>query len=268
VTVRRFRAGLWSPGSVRLGAVTAAFFLVPAMWACQAEPEREGLRVPGEGPAVQEQELPEGVLPPPDPDPVLPDPVPPVALPIPEAPGLRTLSADTVQGWTGPGGRPFEVTLRTPADQSHLQARIGQASFLLPARLTGPTLVQYPCTSCHEGVTVFADRIPDAHRNIQPVHPATTGGTCSTCHVPDAVERLFVPGEPSASMDHAYRLCAQCHSPQVRDWAGGVHGKRLEGWSGRRVVMNCADCHDPHSPGLVSRIPYPGPQLPRRDGRP
>lgn len=211
---------------------------------------------------------PQGVVPGPGEDPVLPDPADPTVPPPPEPPGIRTVAADPAQVWTGPGDRPFEVTLRTPADPAHLSVRIGQRTFALPARTSGPALVQYPCTSCHEGVVLMAERIPDAHRNIQPVHPSTTGATCSTCHVPDSVQRLTVPGGGTVTMDHAYQLCAQCHAPQVRDWAAGAHGKRLEGWSGRRVVMNCADCHDPHSPAVPRRVPFPGPQLPRAGGSP
>jgi hypothetical protein len=207
-----------------------------------------------------------GVIPETGPDVVRPDPARDEAEPLPEPPALRTLAAVEVEGWRGPGDLPFYVTLRTPGDASYLHTRIGRQGFDLAARKQDHVLIQYPCTSCHEGVTLMADRIPDAHRNIQPLHPSTTGATCSTCHVSEAVERLHVPGEGTTTMDHAYRLCAECHSPQVRDWAAGVHGKRLEGWTGRRVLMNCADCHDPHSPGLAPRVPYPGPRLPAGGG--
>ena len=50
-------------------------------------------------------------------------------------------------------------------------------------------------------------------------------------------------------------------------WAGGAHGKRLDGWQGRRVLMGCADCHDPHRPALETRIPFRAPQLQRARGR-
>jgi hypothetical protein len=220
---------------------------------------------------VQERPLPSvlrGVIPDPGPDVVRPDPARDDLEPLPESPTLRTLAAVEVEGWRGPGDTPFYVTLRTPGDATHLRTDIGRQGFDLAARKQDRVLIQYPCTSCHEGVTLMADRIPDAHRNIQPLHPSTTGATCATCHVSEAVERLHVPGVGTTTMDHAYRLCAECHSPQVRDWAAGVHGKRLEGWSGRRVLMNCADCHDPHSPGLVPRIPYPGPRLQGAGGEP
>lgn len=107
----------------------------------------------------------------------------------------------------------------------------------------------------------MGDRIEDAHADIQATHPEAAGTTCTFCHVADSVELLALHDASTTTLDHAYRLCAQCHVSETRDWAAGVHGKRLEGWYGRRIVMNCADCHDPHRPGLEPRIPYPGPSL-------
>jgi hypothetical protein len=34
------------------------------------------------------------------------------------------------------------------------------------------------------------------------------------------------------------------------------------GWSGRRVVVGCADCHDPHRPATETRPPMAGLSLP------
>ena len=110
------------------------------------------------------------------------------------------------------------------------------------------------------------DRIGDAHQNIRPVHPKATGAVCSTCHAAENVERLVVKTNERPTLDHSYQLCAKCHFSQVEAWAGGGHGKRLDGWQGRRVVMGCTDCHDPHSPALVPRVPFPGPTLPPRRG--
>ena len=179
-----------------------------------------------------------------------------------EPSALVTVASEPVQGRSGPGGAPFEVALRTAGRASHLQRRIGGRTFALGLRTTDVALTEYPCSSCHQGRVVTGPRDPDVHQNIQPVHPAESGAACATCHVTSAVDRLALPDGETVSLDHAYRLCAQCHFSQVDAWAGGSHGKRLDGWRGRRVVMGCADCHDPHRPTLTKRVPFAGPRLP------
>ena len=181
---------------------------------------------------------------------------------------LGTVSAGPVLGWKGPGGRPFEVTLRTSDPASALARRFGTVTMRNSLRTRAPNVGQYPCTSCHMGrATRLADtRIADAHQNIKPAHPAQTGGLCSTCHAPDNVELLALKSGARTTLDHAYRLCAQCHFAQAQAWAGGAHGKRLDGWQGRRVVMGCADCHDPHNPAIEPRLPFRAPHIERIRG--
>jgi hypothetical protein len=182
---------------------------------------------------------------------------------------LGGVTAASVEHWRGPGGEPFEVTLRTTDPATALARRFGSITMNTALRERSPDLGQYPCASCHLGrrIVMADDRIGDAHRNITSVHPVQTGGTCSTCHSPDNVEMLALKSGESATLDHTYRLCAQCHFSQAEAWAGGAHGKRLDGWQGRRVVMGCADCHDPHKPGLEPRIPFRAPQIERPRGR-
>lgn len=188
---------------------------------------------------------------------------------IPPEPGeVRTVAAHQVDDWTGPGGEPFHVTQRLPGDPTHLHRTIGTEDFPLTLREGDGTLIQYPCSSCHQGVTITAQRDPDAHGNIHPVHPSRIGSMCSSCHVPQAVDRLTLNTGEEVTLDHAYRLCAQCHFQEAEAWAAGAHGKRLYGWSGQRVIMNCADCHDPHNPAAPVRNPYPGPRLPLGGGEP
>jgi len=185
------------------------------------------------------------------------------------APGALTmLPAAPVTGWKGPGERPFEVTLRTADPVSALARRFGTITLRTSLRARTPDLGQYPCTSCHLGrrMVLADERVADAHQNIKPIHPAQTGAACSTCHAPDNVEYLALKSGERATLDHAYRLCAQCHFSQADAWAGGGHGKRLDGWQGRRVVMGCGDCHDPHKPTLEPRIPFRAPQLQRPRG--
>jgi hypothetical protein len=182
---------------------------------------------------------------------------------------LATVRAEPVIGRTGPGGQSFEVALRSGGDASHTTRQIGTHAFDLGLRVRRMDLSQYPCTSCHVngGFTPGVDRVADAHRNIQPSHPRETGAACVNCHATEDVSRLALGSGDRATLDHAYRLCAQCHSPQVEDWAAGAHGKRLDGWQGRRIVMNCADCHDPHHPETETRIPFGPPRITRTGAR-
>jgi hypothetical protein len=178
---------------------------------------------------------------------------------------LRTVATAPVMNWTGPGGKPFEVQIRTEDPATANARRFGTITLRNSARRRSPDLGQYPCTSCHlgRGMVLRDARIKDAHQNIKPDHPAQTGATCATCHAADNVELLALRNGERATLDHAYRVCAQCHFSQAESWAGGAHGKRLDGWQGRRVVMGCADCHDPHKPAIESRTPFRAPQLKR-----
>jgi hypothetical protein len=179
----------------------------------------------------------------------------------PAAPKTRQTSP--VDGWRGPGDQSFDVVARSSELEPGHARRFG--SVTLQTALRARPLGQYPCTSCHLGrKVVMADkRVTDAHQNIQPVHPKQTGALCSTCHAADNVELLALEDGKRASLDESYRLCAECHFAQVGAWAAGAHGKRLDGWQGRRVVMACPDCHDPHKPALQPRIPFRAPRIER-----
>ena len=178
---------------------------------------------------------------------------------------LRTVATAPVLSFTGPGGKPFEVQIRTEDPSTANARRFGTITLRNSARVRSPGLGQYPCTSCHlgRGMILRDARITDAHQDIKPDHPKQTGATCATCHAPDNVELLALKNGERATLDHAYRVCAQCHFAQAEAWAGGAHGKRLDGWLGRRVVMGCADCHNPHQPALEPRTPFRAPQLKR-----
>jgi hypothetical protein len=189
------------------------------------------------------------------------------ALNMTRQPGaLATVPAEPGEVWTGPGNRAFEVATRTSEREAGHARRFG--SITLQTALRARPLGQYPCTSCHLGrkVVMAEKRITDAHQNIQPVHPEQTGALCSTCHAADDVELLTLESGERAVLDDSYRLCAQCHFAQADAWGAGTHGKRLDGWQGRRVLMGCADCHDPHKPDLEPRIPFRAPQIERTRG--
>lgn len=178
---------------------------------------------------------------------------------------LATVASAPVAEWKGPGNRPFEVTVRTIDPVSSTSRKFGTTTLRTSLRARTPDIGQFPCTSCHLGrAIVMADeRVKDAHQNIKPVHPKQTGAACSTCHAPDNVELLALKSGERVTLDHTYRLCAQCHYSQAEAWAAGAHGKRLDGWQGKRVILGCAECHDPHKPAIEQRIPFRAPQLER-----
>jgi hypothetical protein len=196
------------------------------------------------------------------------------AMPLPaivnsEPGALRTVTSEPVHGRTGPGGQPFEVALRTSDTRAGHARRFGMRTLQVQLRTTAPDMVNYPCSSCHAGraIVMTDDRIADAHTSLRVVHPGETGAACATCHAQDDVELLALRSGERASLDHAYRVCAQCHFAQADAWAAGAHGKRLDGWQGRRVVMGCTDCHDPHAPALTARLPFRAPRLHRPGSR-
>ena len=180
---------------------------------------------------------------------------------------LAGVAAVPVHGdWTGPGGESFRVAVRPASGAEYRFRRIGTRTFYLPLRLDSAETPQEQCSSCHKAQGVVdgrsAEEALDVHENIQPVHPNQTGAQCLTCHSADDPSRLRLEVGGTTPLNHAYELCAQCHFSQVESWAKGAHGKRLVGWRGQRVVMGCADCHDPHDPGAKQRIPMAGLSLP------
>jgi hypothetical protein len=181
---------------------------------------------------------------------------------------LATVAATPVTDFEGPGGKPFEVTVRTVDPVSSTSRKFGTITLRTALRARAPDIGQFPCTSCHLGraIVIADERVKDAHQNIKPVHPKLLGAHCSTCHSADNVEHLALKSGETATLDHTYRLCAQCHFSQAKSWANGAHGKRLDGWQGRRVVLGCADCHDPHKPAIEKRVPFRAPRLERPRG--
>ena len=177
-----------------------------------------------------------------------PAPEPPVSLETDVA-VLRALKAvpSMPSALENPSGAPFFVAQRTHQ------------------------IAQYPCATCHQQALQEPERERISQRwshvNIQLAHGQTAGMDCQTCHDYADMRQLRLHNGSAVDFDQSYLVCQQCHFQQVRDWAGGAHGKRLAGWRGQRVIKNCADCHDPHAPAFEPRFPVQGPTIPRAGAR-
>jgi len=126
---------------------------------------------------------------------------------------------------------------------------------------------QYPCSSCHDRPLPDPDLSEavhkDMHVDISVAHAPAQTMDCRTCHNSANLDTLHLNDGTPISFDHSYQLCTQCHFEQGRDWIGGAHGKRLEIWRGKRVVVNCTECHNAHAPQFDERWPLAFPNIPR-----
>ncbi len=151
-----------------------------------------------------------------------------------------------------------------PPDSRHLTADVkrevvafvnqpGHGDFFVETR--SDKLAHAPCSGCHEGA-VPNNAQPQAHWDITLEHAPPQVMNCATCHDPahhgDGL--IFLSGTKT-TFDRSYQVCRQCHFEQARDWAGGAHGKRLETWTGERIVRSCTGCHNPHQPKFHKRLP-------------
>ncbi|NJO55667.1 MAG: hypothetical protein HC834_04110 [Rhodospirillales bacterium] len=123
-----------------------------------------------------------------------------------------------------------------------------------------PRMEGMPCSQCHNEplAAVIAKRPKDqalSHWQVKLQHAPETVMNCQTCHGTGNMDELVMLSGKPASFNEPYTLCAQCHATQAKDWAGGAHGKRLDGWAGKRVAENCTGCHNPHSPAFETRWP-------------
>jgi hypothetical protein len=122
-----------------------------------------------------------------------------------------------------------------------------------------PAIVKHPCSACHtvplERMRGAAGSPRRAHWDVKLDHAPAAVMACGTCHTPDAPGTLRTLQQTKVDFDHSYQVCAQCHARQADDWAAGAHGKRAGGWAPPRVVLPCAQCHDPHQPRWDTRWP-------------
>jgi uncharacterized CHY-type Zn-finger protein len=153
-------------------------------------------------------------------------------------------------------------------------------SFLDPApwRQTYADLVQakedlsdFDCYVCHdekEPPPIRFDEnhnivLPDEHSNIRLEHGShDRNNLCYNCHNEQNLLTFQTRDGRELAFEHSTALCGSCHGPTYRDWEGGAHGRTSGYWDLSRGPMHrldCANCHDPHSPAIPKRTPAPGP---------
>lgn len=116
------------------------------------------------------------------------------------------------------------------------------------------------CASCH------ANRLPDLEtsrgKELTEFHQGLhfSHGTlkCVSCHNPGDYNSLRLAEGRSVPFAEVQSLCAQCHTPQARDYQHGAHGGMNGHWDlsrGPRQRKGCIDCHDPHAPKFPGMVP-------------
>lgn len=112
------------------------------------------------------------------------------------------------------------------------------------------------CQECHGSTNNIPQNVSN-HDHIKLNHASENIMNCTTCHQEKDTWELHLLNkqDEAVSINHPYRVCAQCHFQQVNDWGHGAHGKRVGGWQGIRVVKNCTDCHNPHAPQFPKKMP-------------
>ncbi|WP_437774267.1 hypothetical protein [Sorangium sp. So ce1097] len=124
--------------------------------------------------------------------------------------------------------------------------------------------IRAACVTCHslrrpEALPASAAELDEFHVGLRFEHG---GLSCASCHVIGDQDTLRKADGEILPMRDAMQLCAQCHGPQLRDYAKGAHGGMSGNYAGgARVRNHCVDCHDPHVPAFQPSMPV----LPLRD---
>jgi hypothetical protein len=124
------------------------------------------------------------------------------------------------------------------------------------------------CVACHEERKVAA-RCETCHKETrEPRHANVVlrhaeGHHCLDCHHEKDRDYLRLASGQKVPFEESYRVCGQCHGPNLRDWKNGLHGKRTGMWDGEKTYLLCVHCHkDPHAPRFPAMAPLPPPARP------
>jgi hypothetical protein len=144
----------------------------------------------------------------------------------------------------------------------------------------------FPCTKCHDNKFVDSRvrELQEEHTKLTFEHGGGRFWCYDACHKGTDIDNLVSLRGRRISYDESYKVCGQCHFQRL-DWFFGGHGKRqgaweeqrqipviademkiedrnqLGRWVGDRVILNCTECHDAHSPSIKPFEPSPPPKI-------
>lgn len=127
-----------------------------------------------------------------------------------------------------------------------------------------PYLETYSClVLCHDKLTVnpVVRPLTEFH-TLRTVRHGPAIRWCGSCHDLYDLDRLRMLDSSQVSFDESFRICAQCHGEQFRDWEAGIHGLQTGSWRGPQARRSCTFCHDPHVPGTPRVAALPAPERP------
>jgi len=119
----------------------------------------------------------------------------------------------------------------------------------------------YPCNQCHEAIQPNAEIRPLSAPHDSELTHGRGLIWCLSCHDVANRDNLRTLLNEQVDFDDAHLVCAGCHANRHKDWTFGVHGKRVDNWTGERTQFSCTHCHDPHKPAIAPRAPQPPPPV-------
>ncbi|HEV2209292.1 MAG TPA: hypothetical protein VG167_10990 [Verrucomicrobiae bacterium] len=134
-------------------------------------------------------------------------------------------------------------------------------------------LSDFDCYACHEKgkpPTLRFDTnhnivVPKEHSDIVMGHGRhNRNNNCFNCHDEQNLQVLQTRDGRELKLEESPPLCGSCHGPTYRDWEAGAHGRTGGYWDRTRGELTrrlCVDCHNPHSPKILPRNPFPPPHL-------
>lgn len=143
------------------------------------------------------------------------------------------------------------------AEENHKTHHITEGEFDFFVLERKHDIKSFPCSECHSVDLANLKNGEDkkAHWDISIEHASESVMNCQSCHSESSPNHLTSNTGALIDFNESYRLCAQCHSPQYKEWLGGAHGKRVDSWVPPRISYSCTNCHNPHDPSFGHRWP-------------